>query len=45
MDIDQLYEWLGEVPAHLDSRQAKIAAEILKEIRTRLKFMIDVGLD
>ncbi len=45
MDIDQLYEWLGEVPAHLDSRQAKIAAEILKEIRTRLKFMLDVGLD
>lgn len=45
MDIDQLYEWLGEAPAHLDSRQAKIAAEILKEIRTRLKFMLDVGLD
>lgn len=45
MDIDQLYEWLGETPAHLDSRQAKIAAEILKEIRTRLKFMLDVGLD
>ena len=45
VDIDQLYEWLGETPAHLDSRQAKIAAEILKEIRTRLKFMLDVGLD
>ncbi len=45
MDICQLYEWLGDVPEHLDSRNKKIAAEILKEIRTRLKFMLDVGLD
>ena len=45
MDIDQLYEWLEEVPDHLDKRQAQIATEILKEIRTRLRFMLDVGLD
>lgn len=45
MDIDQLYDWLGEVTQHLDSRQARIATEILKEIRTRLRFMLDVGLD
>ncbi len=45
MDIDQLYDWLGETPQHLSDRQARIAEEILKEIRTRLKFMLDVGLD
>ncbi len=45
MDIDQLYEWLEHVTEHLDKRQATIASEILKEIRTRLKFMLDVGLD
>ncbi|MBQ3805445.1 MAG: excinuclease ABC subunit UvrA [Prevotella sp.] len=45
MDIDQLYDWLEEVPSHIKERQAVIAAEILKEIRTRLKFMLDVGLD
>lgn len=45
MDIDQLYEWLGAVNAHLDERQQQIASEIIKEIRTRLKFMLDVGLD
>lgn len=45
MDIDQLYDWLGELTGHLDSRQARISTEILKEIRTRLRFMLDVGLD
>ena len=45
MDISELREWLDEVEAHLDSQQLKIAAEILKEIRTRLDFLLDVGLD
>ena len=45
MDIDQLYDWLDEAPKHMDERQNRIAAEIIKEIRTRLKFMLDVGLD
>ena len=45
MDIDQLYDWLAEVPKHMDERQNRIASEIIKEIRTRLKFMLDVGLD
>ena len=45
MDIDQLYHWLGSVPSCMDERQYTIAKEILKEIRTRLKFMMDVGLD
>ena len=45
MDIDQLYDWLGQAPGHMDERQKNIAAEIIKEIRTRLKFMLDVGLE
>ena len=45
MDINELYEWLENVDPHLDSKQQKIAAEILKELRTRLRFLLDVGLD
>ena len=45
MDIQELYEWLGQVEEHLDSQQQQIAHEILKEIRTRLNFLLEVGLD
>ena len=45
MDISELREWLDHVEEHLDSQQKKIAAEILKEIRTRLDFLLEVGLD
>ncbi|MDR1004330.1 MAG: excinuclease ABC subunit UvrA [Prevotellaceae bacterium] len=45
MDISELYDWLSAVDPFLDSKQRQIAAEILKEIRTRLKFLLDVGLD
>ncbi|MBO4500571.1 MAG: excinuclease ABC subunit UvrA [Bacteroidaceae bacterium] len=45
MDIAELYEWTGEVGARMPERQRAIASEILKEIRTRLRFMLDVGLD
>ena len=45
MDINELYAWLDGVEVHLDHKQEQIAAEILKEIRTRLKFLLDVGLD
>ncbi|WP_333616004.1 excinuclease ABC subunit UvrA [Bacteroides pyogenes] len=45
MDINELYDWLMNVDAFLSDKQKKIAAEILKEIRTRLKFLLDVGLD
>lgn len=45
MDISELYEWLNQVDAHLSDKQQLIASEILKEIRTRLKFLLDVGLD
>ena len=45
MDISELYDWLMHVEEHLESKQRIIAAEILKEIRTRLNFLLDVGLD
>ena len=45
MDINELYDWLMNVDEHLDHNQQQIAAETLKEIRTRLKFLLDVGLD
>lgn len=45
MDIAELREWLDEAEKHLDSQQKQIATEILKEIRTRLDFLLDVGLD
>ncbi|AVM51831.1 excinuclease ABC subunit A [Bacteroides zoogleoformans] len=45
MDISELYDWLTNVDAFLSSKQRQIAGEILKEIRTRLKFLLDVGLD
>ncbi len=45
MDISQLQEWLREAESHLDPKQKAIATEILKEINTRLNFLLDVGLD
>ncbi|MGN0057225.1 MAG: excinuclease ABC subunit UvrA [Phocaeicola plebeius] len=45
MDISELYEWMLHVAEYLDDKQQRIAEEILKEIRTRLKFLLDVGLD
>lgn len=45
MDINELYDWLMNVEQYLDNKQKQIAVEILKGIRTRLKFLLDVGLD
>lgn len=45
MDINELYDWLLKVDPYLSNKQQQIAVEILKEIRTRLKFLLDVGLD
>lgn len=45
MDISELYEWINHVEDFLSERQKQISVEILKEIRTRLKFLLDVGLD
>ena len=44
MDIDELDEWLCEAPKHMENKEKHISEEILKEIHTRLRFMLDVGL-
>ncbi len=45
MDFEQLDRWANEIEAHLNSDQKLIGAEILKEIRTRIRFILEVGLD
>ena len=45
MDLSELREWLDHCEEHLDHQQQQIAREILKEIRTRLDFLLEVGLD
>ncbi len=45
MDLNDLYTWLENVDEHLEDKQRKIASEILKEIKSRIRFLLDVGLD
>lgn len=45
MDISELNEWLSQVEEHLEPQQAKIAHEILKELKSRVSFLLEVGLD
>ncbi len=45
LDIGELYAWLDRLPKSLNKRQKTIATELLKEIKTRVKFLLDVGLD
>ncbi len=45
MDLTELRDYLENVTGDMSERQKKIAAEILKEIRSRLGFLLDVGLD
>lgn len=45
MDIAELYAWLEGVEEHLTPKNKAVATEILKELRTRLKFLLDVGLN
>ena len=45
MDLKELYDWMSNVHTHLSDRQNKIASEIIKEICSRLSFLLDVGLD
>lgn len=44
LDITDLWEWSKNVESRLDERQRIIGHEILKEIRSRLAFLVDVGL-
>jgi excinuclease ABC subunit A len=45
LDINELAEWFENLEAKLSERQLIIAVEILKEIKTRIQFLLDVGLD
>lgn len=45
MDINDLKNWLDNVEKHLEPQQKKIATEIIKEIKTRVSFLLEVGLD
>ena len=45
LDLSDLRQWLDEAESHLESKERKIASEILKEIRTRVDFLLEVGLD
>lgn len=44
-DISELTQWVNHLDEKLSSKQKTIATEILKEIRSRLRFLLDVGLD
>ena len=45
MDITELKEWTDHVEEHMDEKQKRIASEIVKEIRKRINFLLEVGLD
>ena len=45
LDITELRSWLEQVEEHLPVMKAKVAHEIIKELRTRVNFLLDVGLD
>ena len=45
MEISELHEWLGTLPEKLSHRAGTIARDILKELRDRVSFLMDVGLD
>jgi excinuclease ABC subunit A len=45
LDISDLAIWIEELPNRIDEKQAVIANEVMKEIKIRLKFLLDVGLD
>ncbi|MBL7113023.1 MAG: excinuclease ABC subunit UvrA, partial [Bacteroidales bacterium] len=45
MDIIELYNWFSHVDKHLSGKQMKIAEEVIKELKSRLNFLIHVGLD
>ena len=45
MDIDELFHWMDGLEGRLNDKQRQIAVEILKEIRARLNFLLEVGLD
>ena len=45
LDISDLAIWFNDLSNHISEKQLQIAEEIIKEIKTRLRFLLDVGLD
>jgi len=45
MDIVELHDWLKNLEPHLSEKQKAIAGEVVKELNSRLQFLLDVGLD
>lgn len=45
MDISELYEWSSNLENKIEPSRRKVASEILKEINSRLRFLLDVGLE
>ena len=45
MEMTQLRQWLDDIPAGFNERERNVSRDILKELRERVQFMLDVGLD
>ncbi|MFW6104160.1 MAG: excinuclease ABC subunit UvrA, partial [Bacteroidota bacterium] len=45
MDVNELYQWFSDLESRITRKQTLIAREVLKEIRNRLKFLLEVGLE
>ena len=45
MDLRDLYDWIDQLPKHLTPNELKIGEEIIKELRMRIEFLLNVGLD
>lgn len=45
LDIIDLYKWFENIESHINEKQKIIAHEIIREIRSRIKFLLDVGID
>ena len=45
MDVNSLSKWLDNLPKHLDEKQKEISHDILQEIKKRITFLLNVGID
>ncbi|MBO7459318.1 MAG: excinuclease ABC subunit UvrA [Bacteroidales bacterium] len=45
MDVNSLSKWLDDLPKHLDEKQKEISHDILNEIKKRISFLLNVGID
>jgi len=45
MDLDELYTWFDHLPQFLSENEMKIGEDVIKEIKTRLQFLLNVGLN